>query len=313
MRRWDGLLDGYLEELRARELAAATVVQFQRELDRWGSWLKHRRPRPSLEKVDSDLVIDYLRRRTRFRAKATVSGTMSILRGMGDYLVRQEIWQSNPLRWMRGPKLDWRTHMPRRIGSESMVKLWEAAVAGRQGYHRWLWVAALGLLYGTGLRRGELERLDLVDWNREEGLLLVDGRKTGHERKVPVPDIAVQCLESYLPHRQNHLEKLGVREESLFVNQDGGRLKGSSISRAVHAIARRGKIPRITLHQFRHTCASDLLEGGVRLPEVQRILGHETITTTMRYLHIADPQRHEAVSRHPINDILKQEMIHEER
>ena len=40
---------------------------------------------------------------------------------------------------------------------------------------------------------------------------------------------------------------------------------------------------------------------------------HETITTTMRYLHIADPQRHEAVSRHPINDILKQEMIHEER
>ena len=61
-----------------------------------------------------------------------------------------------------------------------------------------------------------------------------------------VPDIAVQCLESYLPHRQNHLEKLGIREESLFVNQDGGRLKGSSISRAVHAIARRGKIPRIT-------------------------------------------------------------------
>jgi site-specific recombinase XerD len=58
------------------------------------------------------------------------------------------------------------------------------------------------------------------------------------------------------------------------------------------------------LHQFRHSCASDLLEAGVRLHEVQRILGHQAISTTIRYVHIADPQRREAISRHPINDWL---------
>jgi integrase/recombinase XerC len=313
MRRWDGLQDGYLEEYRARGVCPATITQVQRELDRWGLWLKHRRPKPNLEAVDSDQIIDYLKGRTQFRAKATVSGTMSILRGMGEYLLRQGIWQSNPLRWMHGPKLDWRMHLPRRIGSDSMKQLWESVAAGRQGYHRWMWIAALALLYGTGMRRGELERLDLADWNREEGMLLVDGRKTGQERRVPLPELAWRCLESYLPHRQNHLVKLGIQQDALFVNKDGGRLKGTSISCAIHSIARRGKLPRITLHQFRHSCASDLLEGGVCLPEVQRILGHETITTTVRYLHIADPQRHEAVKRHPINDILKVETIHEER
>ena len=58
-----------------------------------------------------------------------------------------------------------------------------------------------------------------------------------------------------------------------------------------------------SLHQFRHSCASDLLEAGVGLPEVQRILGHEGITTTVRYVHIADPQRRElimTVARKPL-------------
>jgi len=69
-------------------------------------------------------------------------------------------------------------------------------------------------------------------------------------------------------------------------------------------IATRSGSPGVTLHQFRHTCASDLLERGTSLPEVQEILGHRTIQTTVRYLSIADPQRHEAVKRHPINEIL---------
>jgi site-specific recombinase XerD len=260
--------------------------------------------------MDSNVLIHFIRCRTRFRSKATVAGTMSVMRGMGDYLVRRGVWQSNPLRWIRGPKLDWRMHLPRRIAPDYMKRLWKAAVESRQGYHRWMWIAALSVLYGTGLRRGELERLDVEDWNREEGLLLVDGRKTGEERKVPVPELAYQCLESYLPHRQNQLEKLGLKQESLFVNMFGRRLTGAAISRAVQTMARRGKIPRLTLHQFRHTCASDMMESGAHLPEVQRVLGHRTISTTMRYLHVADPQRHEAVRRHPINDILNVESNH---
>jgi site-specific recombinase XerD len=139
-----------------------------------------------------------------------------------------------------------------------------------------------------------------------ERTLRIDGRKTGRERMAAVPDAACRCLEAYLPRRQNHLEALGaVKETSLFVDRHGGRLMGGAISRAIHTLARRSGIEHLTLHQFRHTCASDLLENGVHLPEVQAVLGHQTITTTVRYLHIADPQRHAAVQLHPINEILR--------
>lgn len=125
------------------------------------------------------------------------------------------------------------------------------------------------------------------------------------QRCVPVPELVYRCIETYLPLRHNRLEKIGCIDQSaLFVNRDGGRLSESSISLTVHRLAQRAGVEFHSLHQFRHTCASDLIAAGVRLPEVQRILGHSGIGTTMRYLHIADPERREAMARHPINDWL---------
>jgi len=311
MRRWDGIVDQYMFEYVARGVSAGTVEKVQRELERWGGWLKRRRPRLKLEDVGSALVVRYLGGRTAFRSKSTVQGSMSVMRGLGDYLVREGYWQQNPLRWLQGPKRDARSRVPRRISRERMAALWQAAASSRGGYHRWLHLTVLSALYGTGLRRGELERLNVDDWRREEGLLVIDGRKTGRPRHVPVPGLLWRSLEGYLIQRHNLLAALGrVEEKALLVNRHGDRLTGTAISKGVHGLARRAGIGRITLHQFRHTCASDLLEDGRHLAEVQQILGHQTIATTVRYLHIADPQRHEAVRRHPINEILRGESSH---
>lgn len=305
MRRWDRLVELFLEEYAARGVAADTVANVTRELNRWGIWLKTRRPRPRLEDVGPDLLVRYVQARTVFKAKATVGTTVWILRAMGEFLVNAGIWSTNPLRWMRGPKLRPDRRVPRRINASALKRLLEGAATTRPGYHRYLWLAIIALLYGTGIRRGELIRLDLAHWRRDEGLLRVDGRKTGHERLVPLPPLAAQCLEAYLPQRHNLLERLGQRHEpALFVNRDGARLKEGGLTSGVQRVARRSGLEHLTLHQFRHSCASDLLEEGVGLPEVQRVLGHQTITTTVRYLHVADPQRHAAAGLHPINEML---------
>ena len=60
-------------------------------------------------------------------------------------------------------------------------------------------------------------------------------------------------------------------------------------------MARRAQVPLVSLHQFRHTCASDLLESGASLPEVRQWLGHQRVETTSRYLQIADPERARAM------------------
>lgn len=106
MQRRDRLIEQYVAECATRGLAEGTLLQRRRELERWGSWLKRRRPRVRLEEVDAPLVIAYVRARMAFRSKPTVSSTMSVMRGMGEFLVREGIWVRNPLRWLEGPKWD---------------------------------------------------------------------------------------------------------------------------------------------------------------------------------------------------------------
>ena len=89
MRRWDGLVERYLRECEARGLAASTVHKRGRELERFGLWLKRRRPKPRLEDIDADMVVAYVQSRTAFRARGTVCGVVSDLRGMGEFLARE--------------------------------------------------------------------------------------------------------------------------------------------------------------------------------------------------------------------------------
>jgi site-specific recombinase XerD len=305
MKRWDGLVDGYIRQCESRGLSEATVIGLRYELDRWGCWLKRRRPKPNLEAVDGLMLIEYIRSRTRFHAKTTVVSVTSKLRLMGEYLVQEGAWIKNPMRWIKGPRLDPRGRMPKRIGREHLKKIWDASSQNPNGYQQHLSIAVLALLYGTGLRRGELERLDLEHWKREEGILKIDGRKTGQERSVPVSEGIWRCLEAYLPLRQNLLERRGgCREPALFLNRAGVRMSSQSLGLMVHRLAKRAAVPLVSLHQFRHTCASDLLENGVSLPEVQQMLGHATVQTTTRYLQIADPARARAMKKHPLNDYL---------
>jgi site-specific recombinase XerD len=305
MRRWDRLVESYIEEYRARGINPTTVGTTATALDRWGRWLKQRRPRVSIERIDADLITRYIASCSTFRAKATVYGNLSMMRGFGDYLVREGLWTVSPLRWMKGPKLTPYSHLPKRIEREHMEALWREAGRLRGECSAHLWVTVLALLYGTGLRRGELERLDLESFDRAQGVLRIDGRKTGYERCVPLPPMVLECLEAYLPRRHNLLERRGtVGERALLVTRRGTRLRAQTTSNTIHRIARRAGVPIHSLHQFRHTCASDLLEAGVHLAEVQRVLGHSVIATTVRYVHIADPQRREAMRMHPLNDWL---------
>ncbi len=110
-----------MEEYGAAGKSAETIKATRRELERWGSWMKNLQPRPALEEVNADLIIRYLRGCGAYKAKATLSGTMSKLRCMGEFLVREGVWLSNPLRWLRGPKLDIRSRLPRRISPEVMA------------------------------------------------------------------------------------------------------------------------------------------------------------------------------------------------
>jgi site-specific recombinase XerD len=123
-----------------------------------------------------------------------------------------------------------------------------------------------------------------------------------------------RCVEAYLPARQNLLEQRGTRgEPALFLNRRGDRLRAEQLGALVHRLAKTAAVPLVTLHQFRHSCASDLLEQGVSLPAVQQMLGHASVSSTTRYLQVADPERARAIGKHPLNDYLPVETPNSER
>jgi integrase/recombinase XerC len=152
--------------------------------------------------------------------------------------------------------------------------------------------AMLEVLYGSGLRVGELVGLDLGDVDLHNLSLRVVG-KGNKERTVPIGRQAKSALERYLEVR--HL--LGraakatmapLRDSAVFLSNRGARIGARQVQLAVHRYGAIGA-GRADLHPhaLRHTCATHMLEGGADLRAIQEMLGHASLATTQRYTHVS--------------------------
>ncbi|HEY6567521.1 MAG TPA: tyrosine recombinase [Actinomycetota bacterium] len=158
--------------------------------------------------------------------------------------------------------------------------------------------AVFELLYGSGLRVGEVAGLtvDRVDLDRGRVMVMGKGSK---EREVPMSDHAVDALEAYLGTGRSTMAPPGGRE--LFYNK---RKKGFSQRDIRSMVERYGGtvLPgrRVTPHTLRHSFATHLLEGGADIRAVQELLGHASVATTQRYTHVSRARLFEAYEQsHP--------------
>jgi len=159
--------------------------------------------------------------------------------------------------------------------------------------------AIIELFYGSGIRLGELEMLDLrhIDLARREALVLGKGDK---ERIALFGSVAEAALKLYL---QQGRPKLATEEtdSALFLNRFGQRLRRVSIIRMLDRYARQAGIERkVTPHALRHSFATHLVDEGVDIRLIQELLGHASPATTQRYTHISQARLHEVVQQaHP--------------
>jgi site-specific recombinase XerD len=138
--------------------------------------------------------------------------------------------------------------------------------------------AIFDLLYSSGLRVSELTSLKLSQIDFSKNFIRVLG-KGGKERIIPLGERAKENLLRYLKLRQNILEK---DEEHIFINRNGKKLSVRTIQRWLNILYPK----KITPHGLRHSFATHLLEGGADLRSIQELLGHQSISTTQKYLHI---------------------------
>lgn len=144
----------------------------------------------------------------------------------------------------------------------------------------------LEVLYATGIRRTELMNLAVEDVNLEEGLLRVNRGKGGKDRVTPLGEVASRFLETYLKGVRPGLLR-GQRTERLFLSWRGRALDRTSLSDLVRCHAKAAGVQKhVTPHVWRHTCATHLVANRANLRHVQELLGHESLATTERYLHL---------------------------
>jgi integrase/recombinase XerC len=146
--------------------------------------------------------------------------------------------------------------------------------------------AILELLYATGIRVGELVRLDIDDVDRARQLVRVVG-KGDKERSVPVGSPAVRALDDWLVRGRPRMAT-AHSGPALFLGVRGGRLDQRAARAVVHAHAKAvAGAPDVAPHGLRHSAATHLLEGGADLRSVQELLGHASLATTQLYTHVS--------------------------
>ncbi len=98
MKQYDALLDVYEKQLSIRGIGASTILIRRREIERFGLWIKRKKPCPKFSDISAEHIINYFKERSAFKARTTIQGRFSDLRCFFDFLVQENFWKKNPLR-----------------------------------------------------------------------------------------------------------------------------------------------------------------------------------------------------------------------
>jgi len=240
----------------------------------------------------------------------TLARKLSTCRRFYKYLRQKGVLEENPAEALRTPKFA--AGLPNYLGVEEAAALLDRAEAAARSrppdgpkdeaarakaaaraVRDW---AILELLYGAGIRVGELVSAKVEDVDVRRELVTVIG-KGDKMRVVPIGAKAAAAVAEYLTRR----DALGPArgEKTLFLNNRGGPLT----SRSVHRLVARTGGPGTSPHTWRHTFATHMLGAGADLETIRELLGHENVATTAIYAHVTARRLREVYDRyHPHAD-----------
>jgi integrase/recombinase XerC len=259
-------------------LSANTVDAYRRDVRDFVAWAERAR-------LAGPAAVDHLVLRrylsfltTRRLAKRSIARKAAALRRYFGWLARTGVVVSDPSRRLTAPRGEGR--LPHVLKAEELEVLLAEGPAGGPVELRDR--AVVELLYGSGLRVGELCGLRPADADLRRGQLLAWG-KGSKQRQLPMSDSSVEAVRAWLDRGRAALATPETPADALFLNARGRRLTPRDVRRILDRRAASPTHP----HALRHTYATHLLDGGADLRAVQELLGHENLATTQLYTHVS--------------------------
>jgi len=181
---------------------------------------------------------------------------------------------SNPISSIKFPSPEYRHRTA--LTLHEIIQLYQVAETLRDK-------AMLGLFYGCGLRRAEVEHLNTKEVKLRENLLIVREGKGSKRRVIPLAEKVKEDLANYY---YNERPQASVKDpEAFMINNKNRRMTRNNYYPRIKHLAQKAEIPRFCLHQLRHSIATHLLEQGMKIEKVRDFLGHKSIDTTQRYTY----------------------------
>jgi len=252
-----------------------------------------------LEQVDHKIVREFVSSLyDRNLERSSIARKLAALRTFFKFCMREGWAKQNPARLVNGPRLPKR--VPRVLSAEEINAFLDnlssppSGRAGRktptqkQREEEKLLLkrdrAILEILYGSGLRVGEVVGMDMINVDVHGQVLRVLG-KGRKERIVPYGNKARQALENYWPVREEILARSPDPDHTaVFLSGRGRRLTTGAVRLLVKKYARLSNVNwDLHPHALRHAFATHLLADGADLRAIQELLGHVSLSTTQRY------------------------------
>lgn len=240
---------------------------------------------------------------SRGYAPKSIARKLSVIKEFCRFLYSEKIIADNPAQNILTPKQE--KPLPKFLTEDEIEKL-IAAAAQSDDYRLNRIAVMIELMYASGMRVSELVALPQTAVNTSKQLVTIFG-KGSKERIVPLAKRAVASLEKYKELRKRFIKKNG-ESPWLFpsLSAGDGHLTRDAFYKDLKKLAAQcGIYPsKITPHVLRHSFATHLLNNSAGLRSVQKMLGHENVTTTEIYTHVInDKLMHSVRTTHPLAQI----------
>jgi integrase/recombinase XerC len=281
-----------------RNLSPRTIASYAGDLNQFRSFLEQEEGRSAApSSIDAERIRRFLwQLGRRGLAPATLGRKKACLRTFFRYLVRRGRLDRDPTFGIRTPRGG--SRLPVTASAEALGRMMDLPDLSRESGRRDR--AILELLYGSGIRLGEVAALRVRDVDFDRGTVRVVG-KGSKQRLVPIGPEAGRALSSYLSGRWSASETAGpaaggrrafrgaceVHGEEPLLRGRRGALSRRTVQRIVGKyMSRVATLSRMSPHVLRHSFATHLLDAGADLRAVQELLGHARLSTTQIYTHV---------------------------
>jgi len=274
----------YLHDQKRRNCRPNTIRSNFMTLMLFLSYLKER-GRTSLETITREDMSSFIEHeQDRGMQPTTVSSRLRLLYAFLRYLVDQEVVHPDLLKRKLRVKVP--EALPRAIDPEEVQQFLAVIEKPRDR-------ALILVLLRTGMRIGELLATRMSEVNlKEKRIIIMEAQKTRVGRVAYLSADACEALTVWLQRRDPEKERLFYGQGRLRLGYTASRMMFVKILEKA-GLAHRG----YSLHCLRHTCATELLNAGMRLECLQQLLGHSSIEMTRRYARLTDNTRREEYFR----------------